>query len=178
MSRFNYKIVQADNGRYAIIRELASGDVAGYDDVARRNEGDRHFAIHRSHGILHAAADSRQYETRDEAERVLAGMEHLSAAQAFDIEVIGRAKHGGQSWVVFTDGSYRHVVEAGHFLDSGYAAREADDERRADNYSDWCGRGLWAKDDVAAEVAGLCGLTHVHSAETGGCDRVDAVETV
>jgi hypothetical protein len=177
MSRFNYKIVEAGNGRYAIIREMASGDVAGYDDVARRNEGDRHFPIHRSHGILHAAADSRQYATREEAERVLASMEHLSAAQAFGLEVLGRARHGGQEWIVFSDGRFRHVVEAVHFLDSGYAAREADDERRADNYTDWCGRGLWAKDDVAAEVACLCELTHVHSAESGTCSRVDAVET-
>ena len=74
MSRFNYKIVQADNGRYAIIRELANGDVAGYDAVAARNDEQRHFAIYRSHGILHAAADSRQYATREDAERLLDSM--------------------------------------------------------------------------------------------------------
>ena len=100
----------------------------------------------------------------------------ISAAEAFDLRVIGRAAHGGQQWIVFDDGAYRHVVAESHFDNSGFAAREADDERRADDYADWCGRGLWAKDDVAAEVAGLCDLTHVHSAESGGCGRVDAVE--
>lgn len=176
MSRFNYKIVAADGGRFALIRELASGDVAGYDDECRRSGEARHFAIHRSHGILHAVADSRTYATREEAERVLAGLEEISAAQAFDLEVLGRAKHGGQEWIVYSDGAYRHVVEATHFNACGYRDREHDDERRADNYSEWCGRGLWAKDDVAAEVAGLCDLTHVHSAEDGTCSRVAAVE--
>lgn len=72
MSRFNYKIVTAGDGRFAIIRELQSGDVAGYDAVAARNDEQRHFAIYRSHGVLHAAADSRTYATREDAEAVLA----------------------------------------------------------------------------------------------------------
>ena len=74
MSRFNYKIVQADNGRYAIIRELANGDVAGYDAVAARNDEQRHFAIYRATGLLHAIADSRKYQTREDAERLLDSM--------------------------------------------------------------------------------------------------------
>jgi hypothetical protein len=176
MSRFNYKVVQAENGRYAIIRKLENGDVAGYDDVARRNDDNRHFAIHCSDDILHAAADSRQYATRDEAEHVLACMQHLSAAKAFDLDVLGRAQHGGRDWIVFSDGRFRHVVDQVHFLDSGHEAREPDDERRSENYTDWCRRGSWATDDVAAIVAGLCGLTHVHSAESGSCSRVDAVD--
>jgi hypothetical protein len=102
-------------------------------------------------------------------------MSGISATQAFDLEVIGRTVHAGHKWIVYDDGSYRHVVEAGHFLFTGLEAREPDDERRASNYTNWCRTGLFAKDDVAAEVAGLCGLTHVHSAESGGCGRVDAV---
>ena len=102
----------------------------------------------------------------------------MSATEYFGFAVVGRADHGGQKWIVFDDGQYRFVVEAKHFDDTGFAASEPDDERRADNYTDWCRRGLWAKDDVAAEVAGLCDLTHVHSAESGGCGRVDAVEPV
>lgn len=103
-------------------------------------------------------------------------LDQLSAADAFDLRVIGRAEHGGQTWVVFDDGAYRHVVEASHFDACGHMSREDDNERRADDYTAWCGRGFWATDEVAAEVAGLCGLTHVHSAVSGCCGRVDAVE--
>lgn len=72
MSRFHYKIVEAGK-RFAIIRELHSGDVAGYDAEADRNREQRHFAIYRASGLLHAIADSRHYDTRDEAEADLPG---------------------------------------------------------------------------------------------------------
>jgi hypothetical protein len=100
----------------------------------------------------------------------------LRASQAFDFEVVGRADHDGQKWIVFDDGQYRLVVAADHYLETGFDSRESDDEKRADNYTDWCRRGLWACNDVAAIVAGLCGLTHVHSSTSGGCGRVDAIE--
>lgn len=100
----------------------------------------------------------------------------ISAAAAFDLTVVGRARYGSSEWVVFDDGSYRHVVEAGHFDDCGAVEREPDDETRCNNYTAWCRRGLWADDDVAAKVAALCGLTHVHSATDGGCGRVAAAE--
>ncbi len=104
-------------------------------------------------------------------------MSNINAREAFGLKVIGRAEHGGQRWVVVDDGAYRLVVSEGHFDDTGFATREEDDERRVDDYTEWCGRGLWAKDDAAAEVAALCGLTHVHSTESGVCSRVEAVET-
>jgi hypothetical protein len=100
----------------------------------------------------------------------------LSASEAFDLLEIGRCDFGGDQWVVFTDGAYRHVVGASHFDSCGRSARETDDEHRADDYSEWCSRGQWATDDVAAEVAALCDLTFVHSATSGGCGRVDAKE--
>lgn len=103
------------------------------------------------------------------------GLEQLSAADVFGLREIGRAEHGGQTWVVFDDGQYRHVVEAEHFDACGYMRRE-NDESRSEDYTDWCRGGLWAQDDVAAEVAAICGLTHVHSAQSGTCGRVDAVE--
>jgi hypothetical protein len=74
MSRFNYKIVEAGSGRYAIIREMANGDVAGYDAAAARNDEQRHFAIYRASGLLHAIADSRKYSTLEDAERLLDSM--------------------------------------------------------------------------------------------------------
>lgn len=98
----------------------------------------------------------------------------ISASEAFDLRVIGRVTHDGQQWVVFDDGAYRFVVEAGHFDSCGHSTREPDDESRASDYSDWCGRGVWASDEVAAEVAGLCDLTHVHSAASGTCGRLEA----
>ena len=176
MSRFTYKVVATLFDRFAVIRQLPSGDVAGFDAIAARNNEQRHFAIYRASGIQNAAADSRTYPTRREAEAVVAGLDQLSAAEAFDLREIGRAEHGGQTWVVFDDGHYRYVVEAGYFDACGVNEREHDGERRAGDYNDWCRRGLWAKDDVAAEVAGLCDLTHVHSAESGTSGRVDAVE--
>ena len=103
-------------------------------------------------------------------------MPELSASEAFGLKVIGRATHGGKRWVVFDDGAYRHVVDAFHFNSCGYLRCETDDESRADDYSRWCGRGEWASDEVAAEVAAICDLTHVHSAVSGGCGRVEAKE--
>lgn len=102
----------------------------------------------------------------------------ISAAEAFDLVEIGRCHCRRDQWVVFTDNSYRLVVEASHFDDSAYPAREPDDERRASDYGEWCRNGLWANDSVAAEVAALCGLTFVHSAESGGCSRVEAKEII
>lgn len=98
----------------------------------------------------------------------------ISASEAFDLKVICRATHGGQQWVVFDDGAYRLVVEANHFDSCGCSTREPDDENRASNYSAWCGKGVWASDEVAAEVAAVCDLTHVHSAVSGGCGWVEA----
>ena len=100
----------------------------------------------------------------------------LSASEAFDLEEIRRCQYDGCSWVVFDDGAYRHVVESGHYDSCGYEFREPDDEWRASDYSAWCMRGKWADDATAAVVAGLCGLTHVHSATSGGCGRIDAKE--
>lgn len=102
----------------------------------------------------------------------------VNAAVAFDLKEIGRCQHRGQTWVVFDDGAYRHVVEASHFDNSGRHVREADDERRAADYTEWCRGGTWATDEIAAEVAGLCDLTHVHSAQSGTCGRVDAATMV
>lgn len=98
----------------------------------------------------------------------------ISASEAFDLVEIGRCDCGRDRWVVFTDGAYRHVVDANHFDSCGYLKRESDDERRAAAYDEWCRNGLWANDRVAAEVAAMCDLTHVHSAESGTCGRVEA----
>lgn len=111
-------------------------------------------------------------ETWEAVERF--SLDTISAAAVFDLKVIGRCQHRGQTWVVFADGAYRHVVEAAHFDNCGRYTREADDERRAADYTEWCRGGTWATDEIAAEVAGLCDLTHVHSAVSGTCGRVDA----
>jgi hypothetical protein len=100
----------------------------------------------------------------------------ISASEAFGLKVIGRATHGGKRWVVFDDGAYRHVVSECHFTSCGSPRCDTDGERCADAYSHWCGRGEWASDEVAAEVAAICDLTHVHSAVSGGCGRVEAKE--
>lgn len=100
----------------------------------------------------------------------------ISASEAFDLVEIGRCDYGGNRWVVFTDGSYRHVVAASHFDSCGHSTRGPDDEHRAADYGEWCASGAWATDMVAAEVAALCDLTFVHSAESGTCSRVEAKE--
>jgi len=66
MTRCQYEIV-GYKGRYAIIRRLANGNVAGYDAAADRNNEERHFAIHGSWAEAAAAADSRTYATEEEA---------------------------------------------------------------------------------------------------------------
>ncbi len=49
-------------GRFAVVREMESGEVAGYDPVADRNDEQRHFKIHRGPAAHDAAfRDSRQY---------------------------------------------------------------------------------------------------------------------
>lgn len=58
-------------GLWAIIRVLPSGDAAGYDAVADREQEQRHYQIHR--GTAHATAvdcafaDSRHYASLEAA---------------------------------------------------------------------------------------------------------------
>lgn len=72
-------------GRYAIVRVLPSGDAAGYDPVADREQHQVHFQIHR--GSAHATAvdaafaDSRKYNSLD---AVLAAAER--AGRAVEVE--------------------------------------------------------------------------------------------
>jgi len=58
-------------GRHAIVRVLPSGEAAGYDPVADREQHQRHFKIHRdwpgATAIDRAFDDSRQYATLDAA---------------------------------------------------------------------------------------------------------------
>ena len=55
-------------GRFAVVRVLASGEVAGYDAVADREQEQRHFRIHRGPTAYDAAfGDSRKYPSLDEA---------------------------------------------------------------------------------------------------------------
>jgi hypothetical protein len=65
-----YEIVKR-GGRFAVVRVLPSGDAAGYDAVADRNNVQKHFQIHR--GTADATAvdmafdDSRKYASYDDA---------------------------------------------------------------------------------------------------------------
>jgi len=55
-------------GRYAVVRVMQSGEVAGYDPVADRNEEQRHFQIHRGPAAYDAAfGDSRHYQSIEAA---------------------------------------------------------------------------------------------------------------
>jgi hypothetical protein len=58
-------------GRHAIVRVLPSGEAAGYDPVADREQHQRHFQIHRdwpdATAIDKAFGDSRKYLTLDDA---------------------------------------------------------------------------------------------------------------
>lgn len=58
-------------GRFAIVRQLPSGDAAGYDAVADREQRQRHFQIHRdtptATALDAAFSDSRKYDTLDAA---------------------------------------------------------------------------------------------------------------
>ena len=59
-------------GRHAIVRVLPSGEAAGYDPMADREQHQRHFKIHRDWpgagtAIDRAFDDSRQYATLDAA---------------------------------------------------------------------------------------------------------------
>jgi len=51
-------------GRFAVVRVLQSGEVAGYDPVADRNDEQRHFQIHRGPAAYDRAfGDSRTYDS-------------------------------------------------------------------------------------------------------------------
>jgi hypothetical protein len=55
-------------GRFAVVRVLQSGEVAGYDPVADRNDEQRHYQIHRGPAAYDAAfCDSRKYQSIDAA---------------------------------------------------------------------------------------------------------------
>lgn len=69
MTRF---VIVKRAGRHAIVRVLPSGEAAGYDPVADREQHQRHFRIHRDwpgtgSAIDKAFDDSRQYATLDAA---------------------------------------------------------------------------------------------------------------
>ena len=65
--RFKFLAVRRA-GRVAVVRVLNSGEVAGYDPVADRNDEQRHFKIHRGPAAYDAAFDdSRQYGSFDDA---------------------------------------------------------------------------------------------------------------
>lgn len=67
-SRFTYEVAETMSGRFAVVRRLAGGDVAGYDVVMVDSDTQRHYRIYPPHMIVHAAAESRTYATRSEAE--------------------------------------------------------------------------------------------------------------
>lgn len=59
-------------GRHAIVRVLPSGEAAGYDPMADREQQQRHFRIHRdwpgtATAIDKAFDDSRKYQSLDDA---------------------------------------------------------------------------------------------------------------
>jgi len=65
--RFEFVAVQRA-GKVAIVRVLNSGEVAGYDPVADREQRQRHFQIHRGPAAYDAAfRDSRQYASLEDA---------------------------------------------------------------------------------------------------------------
>lgn len=68
MTRF---VIVRRAGRHAIVRVLPSGEAAGYDPVADREQHQRHFQIHRdwpgATAIDKAFDDSRKYGTLDDA---------------------------------------------------------------------------------------------------------------
>ena len=65
--RFKF-LVLARAGRFAVVREMESGEVAGYDPVADRNDEQRHFKIHRGPAAYDAAfGESRKYQSMSAA---------------------------------------------------------------------------------------------------------------
>jgi hypothetical protein len=55
-------------GRFAVVRVMESGEVAGYDPAADRNDEQRHFQIHRGPAAYDAAfGDSRKYQSIEAA---------------------------------------------------------------------------------------------------------------
>jgi hypothetical protein len=65
--RFKFLAVRRA-GRVAIVRVLHSGEVAGYDPVADREQRQRHFKIHRGPAAYDAAfGDSRHYQSIEAA---------------------------------------------------------------------------------------------------------------
>ena len=55
-------------GRFAVVRVLQGGEVAGYDPVADRNDEQRHYQIHRGPAAYDVAfGDSRQYDSLEDA---------------------------------------------------------------------------------------------------------------
>jgi hypothetical protein len=65
--RFKFLAVRRA-GRVAVVRVLNSGEVAGYDPVADREQRQRHFKIHRGPAAYDAAfGDSRHYQSIEAA---------------------------------------------------------------------------------------------------------------
>lgn len=68
--RFKFLAVRR-GGRVAVVRVLHSGEAAGYDPVADREQEQRHYRIHRdapwATPVDAAFDDSRKYASLDEA---------------------------------------------------------------------------------------------------------------
>ena len=96
-SRFSYEIHEAPENKWAVIRRLTSGDVAGYDQEAFMNGSQVHFMIRPGSDVAGAVSDSRRYASRFVAEQVcLRANEHYAAAHRGNViwdRVAGKLQH-------------------------------------------------------------------------------------
>jgi hypothetical protein len=100
--RFRFVAVRRA-GRVAIVRVLHSGEVAGYDPVADREQRQRHFRVHRGPAAYDAAFDdSRKYTSFDAAVAD-------ATASGRRVEATAVARHEerpveGTGWYVYVGG--------------------------------------------------------------------------
>lgn len=69
-SRFTYEIHEAPGNKWAVIRRLMSGEVAGYDQDALSYGTQVHYQIRSSDDVAGAVGESRSYASRWVAEQV------------------------------------------------------------------------------------------------------------
>lgn len=93
----------------------------------------------------------------------------MTITEKFQVREIGRSDYQGTEYVVYDDGSYRHVVAATDF-DREFGDDEYDDE---DGYTAWCGDADFADDETAIAIGRACDLSMVHSATDGLCSVLD-----
>lgn len=111
-----------------------------------------------------------------------------TAQDRFDLDFIGRitvdgAQWHGTQWVIYSDGTYTHAIDAADWDAAVPIGPVRDDE--TDHYSEWCSETTCAgDDDLCARIAAGADLEGIHAGGTCAfvpagvyCDSCNAIAT-